>query len=397
MVHQIELDAKGGDRAGVAPTPVSLPVFPNRHVVKTFEEFPNPLPHARKTREKDSPIDPAVGGWKHDAIYTCFFSQEARAISEAPAEPRRLQVRVLFGTGSESYRHGVCGAVESASQPTLLIVVSGIEPAHDITFWNPSNPGERRTLRANNRWGVGITTTAIERMIVDRYGRLINYDISVCAAFSTGYLGLQGSVNGRLFSLDRLERVVIYDCLYGSLRSALDRIKALKATAQIIAYVATEGGNSFRKGAPASLATLELGGIPTWHYVNLMGNVGFHAATSARLVSEARIPPARIVDPLPPAYDAALNELITKLPARNSMVSDDAVFRKVRGPIPGSATALATFAAAKANIAAIGGFFRQVSTTRHCIARAQLLGWPAPAGEEWHDMLLIEFAWEYLS
>jgi hypothetical protein len=36
-------------------------------------------------------------------------------------------------------------------------------------------------------------------------------------------------------------------------------------------------------------------------------------------------------------------------------------------------------------------------TADRAIGRAQLLGWPAPPGEEWHDMLLIEFAWEYLT
>ena len=395
-VNQIEVDANSRDRAGVAPTPVSIPGFKNQHAVTSLSE-PNPLPHTRRTAAKDGVIDAVVAGWKHNATYTCFFSQAARAFSATAPEQSWLQVKLLFGTGSEYYRHGVCGAVETAAQSTLLIVVTGIEPQYEIEFWNPGNPAEKRTLTANNRWGVGITTASIEKAISGRYGRVINYDISVCAAFSTGYLGLQGSVGSALFPFDRLERMVIYDCLYGTLKPALDKVKSVKGSTHIIAYVVTEGGNSFQKGQPANFNTLALGQIPTWNYVNLMGNVGFHAVTSARLVNEARSAAARILDPLPSAYETALNELVAKLPTRNTTVSNDALFRKVKGSLPGGATALATFAADKANVAAIRDFFRHVTTTRHCIGRAQLLGWPAPPGEEWHDMLLVEFAWEYLT
>lgn len=151
------------------------------------------------------------------------------------------------------------------------------------------------------------------------------------------------------------------------------------------------------RGKPESFDTLTLGRIPTWNYINLMGNVGFHAMTSARLVSEARSAGARILDPLPSEYETALNELIAKLPARNKTVSDETLFRKVKGALPGGAKVLATFAADKATATAIPAFFRHVTTTRHCIGRAQLLGWPAPPDEEWHDMLLVEFAWEYLT
>lgn len=217
------------------------------------------------------------------------------------------------------------------------------------------------------------------------------------AAFSTGYLGLQGSITSALFLLGRLERVIIYDCLYGTLKPALDRVKASKGSAHIIAYVVTEGGNSFQKDHAASSDTLALGRIPTWNYVNLMGNVGFHAVASTRLVNEARLPTVRILDPLPATYETALNGLVTKLPQRNLMVSNEALLRKVKGFLPAGDTVLATFAADKANVPGIRDFFRHVNTTRHCIGRAQLFGWPAPPGEEWHDMLLVEFAWEYLT
>ena len=275
----------------------------------------------------------------HDVSYTCFFSSAARVLSATSADQARLQVKLLFGTGSEYYRHGVCGAVENATQPTLLIVIGGIEPQHKIKFWNPARSSETRELDANNRWGVGITTASIETAITRRYGRLVNYDISVCAAFSTGYLGLQDSIVRRLFPVDRLDRVIFYDCLYGSLKSALQQVKALRNSVQIVAYVVTEKGNSFQSGSPASFATLELGRIPGWHYINLFGNVGYHAIASARVVSTACSPAARILDPIPGAYETALNGMVAAMPARNTLVSDGAVFARVNGSSPTSTVA----------------------------------------------------------
>jgi hypothetical protein len=216
-------------------------VYQKRHAVDIIIDETSPLPHARKA---DAGVaDRSIAGWKHKPSYTCFFSYAARALSaNAQAQPR-LQVKLLFGTGSEYYRHGVCGAVESAARPTLLIVVEGVEPQHLIEFFNPSNPSQTQTLAANNRWGVGITTALIEKAISQHYGTVISYDLSICAAFSTGYLGLQGSI-GTLFPSDRLERVVIFDCLYATLKPALDRVKAARPNVHIIVYVVTEGGTA---------------------------------------------------------------------------------------------------------------------------------------------------------
>ncbi len=400
-VRLVPLDANGRD--GTPATTVSFSGFRNKHAT-TVLTAPNPLPHARMTDpppakpgepKKTGTIDATVATWKHDVSYTCFFSKAARALSPTAAGQPRLQVRLLFGTGSESYRHGVCGAVEDSAQPTLLIVIKGIEPGYDLAFFNPANPTERRTLKANNRWGVGITTASIEKAIADRYGRLISYDVSVCAAFSTGYLGLHGSILKGLFPLGGLERVVIFDCLYGTLKTALDKVKAAKGSVHIIAYVVTQGGNSFQEGQPASFATLSLGRIPGWNYVNLMGDTGYHTITSARLVDEGKA--SRILDSLPADFDKALSDLTALLPPRNQLVSQEALYRKVKGALPGGATTLAAFVAKPPNGAAIRGFARHVATTRHCLGRAQLLGWKTPPGEEWHDMLLVEFGWEYLS
>lgn len=392
-----ETDVVGGrrDRPGVAPTVVTLPVFPNKHAVVPVSE-PNPLPHARRTAPgKTGVIDPSVAGWKDIVHYTLFFNAAARALTGAAADPPLL-VHLLFGTGTEFSRHGVCGALEGASDPILLVDISGIEPEHDITFRNPADATQQRVLTANNRWGAGITTAVIEREINLHYGSLIRYSIQVCAGFSTGYLGVQGSIAASLFPLSGLTRVVIYDCLYATLKPALDRVKAAKPAANIIAYVITSGGNSFRDPNNPTFDTLVLGGNRAWNYINLMGNPAYHAMTSARLVNEARPIDARILDPLPATYEASLNGMVTVLPTRNTVISDEVVFRRVKGAPPPGTTTLNAFASK--NASAIRQFFpAMVGTTRRCIGRARLLGWPTPPGEEWHDMHLIEFAWEYLT
>ncbi len=386
------------DRPGVAAVVETFTVFTNKHAVTSFTTA-NPLPHARKVDEDAAGVDPALAGWTHDVGYTTFFNAAARALTGGEGEAR-LQVRLLFGTGSEYYRHGVCGAVEDASIPIALIVIAGVEPTYEFVFYDPTDVTRKRKtdpLPANNRWGVGITTASIESIILQRYGAIIPYDLSVCGAFSTGYLGLKGSINSSLFSLAALDRVVIFDCLYGELKGALDRVKAARSSARIIAYIVSGAGNSFQDPKHPSFETLSLGGNPAWNYVNLFFNPAFHAMTSARLVNEGRRSDARILTSLRPAHEAALNGLVAVLPARNTVVSSEALIRRVKGAVPPGAKSLATFAADKKNASLIRNFFDQISATRRCIGRARLLGWPNPPGEEWHDMLLIEFGWEYLT
>jgi hypothetical protein len=393
-VRQIEVDANAGDKAGTE-TSVSFGGFLNKHVlVSPDPQADNPLPHTRML-PKGAGVDPAVAGWKHTVRYRCFFSKAARALSATASEQARLQVKIFHGTGTEPFRHGVCGMVEDAPDPSLVIFVPGIEPSYKIEFWNPDDPTQKRELVANTRWGISITRATIEGVISRRYGRLISYDVTVCAGYSTGYLGVQGAIAAGLFPIDRLQRLIFFDCLYATVRPAVDKVRSTTPGAQVIAYVISEGGNSFReKGEKAIFSTLVLGGIPGWNYINLMGNPTYHAIASARVVNEGRSATAPIIDSLPADYEKALNDLVALLPDRGRLISK-------KSGVPTGAISLAGFAADKAKAAAASAFFdakgRSVGMTRRCLRRAQLLGWPTPPGEEWHDLVLIEFAWEYLT
>ncbi|MDL9936818.1 hypothetical protein QSJ18_08710 [Gordonia sp. ABSL1-1] len=392
-VSVIGLNAKGQDTATV--TTAHIPGFANRHTTTRLPApVANPLPHDR--RDAKGKPDTTIAGWTHMVNYVAFFSASAARIIPGASGQPRLAVKILFGTGTEYFRHGVCGAVVGAVEPTMLIVVPGIEPKYKIDFVNPRDTSQKKSLRANNRWGIGITVASIEALIAAHFGRLVDYDIVVGGAFSTGYLGLHGSVMKRLFPIDRLRIAAIYDCLYGTLASSLDRITSMVPSCQVIAYVATGGGNSFRDPGKPSLSSLILGGRPRWNYVDLIGNRTFHSMTSSRLVSEGSSSATPIITTLPADYSARLTAMTAIAPPRNTVLSDPAIIARVRGSTP-AGVGLAGFAADKAHARTIADLFAKVGTTRACIERGQLLGWRAPAGEEWHDMLLVEFAWECLS
>src|SRR5262249_49447568 len=143
----VAVDNSGQTRTDVAEATESFVGYRSKYLPYVARiSAVNPLPHDR--RPTKGKVEPNVTGWTHEVAYTCFFSQAARALSPTALDQPRLRVTLLFGTGSEAHRHGVLGSVESSAQPTLLIIVSGIEPSYDIEFTNPANPGQKATLQA---------------------------------------------------------------------------------------------------------------------------------------------------------------------------------------------------------------------------------------------------------
>jgi hypothetical protein len=283
--------------------------------------------------------------------------------------------------------------VDVVQQPTLLIIVPGIEPQYQIQFKNPTN-GQTKTLAANTRWGVGITDSSIQAIVAQVIGRQAAYDIVVCAAYSTGYLGFSGSVSRQLFSLAAIERAIVFDCLYAQLGQSLLAIRQAKSSAKIVCYVASLGGNSFQPGQAPSFQSLLLGGNPAFNYINLFFNTNYYSVASARIINEAVSPGNLIISAIPKPFETAFNNLTAKLPPRGTIVSDAGVYKAVKGTMPSNATALSDFS--RTNASLVAPYFAQNTIVHQCIQNAELLGWSTPPGEEWHDMLLVEFSWEYL-
>lgn len=387
----------GGPLASTRGTPTAFKGFKPRHNLRRILAQ-NPFKHARKVREgRGQALDPVTAKYGSEATYTCHLSAEGRKLLAPDAPRKRLRVVVFWGTGSQCTRHGVAGAIEDAERPTLLINVSGVETTSKIKFLPPDDPLRPVQLVANNVWPVGCTNDLVEQAILKFFPRVVDYDIDTLAAFSTGYLGLQESVNRRVISLDAIERVVIFDCLYGSLRAPLARIQALRSRVNIVAYIATGKGNSFDDDAHPSMRTLTLKSMPGWSYIDLIYRAEFNAIASAHVLNEGRGGPYPIIDSLPNAYLDALDAITAVLPARLLVMSDEAVFAKVRGTPPSGAISLAGFMQVPANSDAVKKFHKQVATTEQCLSYAQLMGWGMPPGEEWHDLIPAEFAWEYLA
>ncbi len=331
----------------------------------------------------------------------------------------RVRVVVLFGVGSEAYRHGLCSVIDVAAEPTILIIVPGIEDgpySGDINLKNPWT-NETKTIKANTRWGIGITNPSIGALVA-QHRKDVGYDVVVLACYSTGALGFSGVINKGLVSIDALEQVVIFDCLYSYTAQALTKLNWTKPSAKIIAYIVTGHGNDFVDQDHPTRDTLIPGNRSYINYVNLLREEAasyavasaYHAVATARVINEGTLPntvaTARVVNEgtlpngddivtdLPTSFKSALTNLVGRLPPRGSLISDPSIYRAVKGTPPSNATALATFQ--NANSGLISKFEAMSNIYWACFENAQLLGWATPIGEEKHDLLLVEFAWEYL-
>lgn len=376
--------------------PFTVNGFVSRHV--TMEYPPpgassvfNPLPNARLPG-KNEQHPPDLRGWREPITYRSFASASSGTLLK-PGAKERLQVTILFGTGAEMHRHGLGAVIEQAAQPTMLIIIPGIEPSYQVEFVHPTN-ATKQTVQANNAWGIGITVDTIERMIVQRFGRLVTYDIAVAACFSTGQAGLGGCLQRGLVPVDRLERVVVYDCLYRSLKAPFDRVRGLKGSVKIVCYVASApAANSF-DGTPETFDNLSLRGQPGWSYVNIFFDDTLWAAAAARVMREAVLVADPLVTVRPSGFDEALAAILAVMPPRMKLLSDSAVYAKVKGPVPTDVVPLHTFAGAHAK--EIQRFIAHRTFVRDALRNAQLMGWRMPMGEDRHDLVLVEFGWEYL-
>jgi hypothetical protein len=380
-----------GDPAkdGLNPVTINFPGWQNRFKV-TKMAASNPLPQLRK--DDSGAVDMSLRGWTEEVTYTIFVS----SATPEQSEPRHVRVVILFGVGSEYYRHGLCGVIDVAEKPTILIDVPGIEPEHKIIFKGPT-AGSQQELLANNRWGIGITEDTIVKIVMQEAGKDATYDIAICAAYSTGYLGLAGSINQRLFSFRSLERAIAFDCLYVALGQALVALKQASPATNIIAYIVTGAGNDFQDSSHPSFETLKFGGKPGFRYVNLFLNIYYYAVAASRVINEGD-PPAgnEIISDMATNFQSALSAVTNVLPPRGTMISDTSIYRSVKGAIPSNGTILQSFAVANGTALRLfqNGF---TGAIRRCLQNGQLLGWGTPPGEEWHDLLLIEFGWEYLT
>ncbi|MEU2898079.1 hypothetical protein ACWC4E_33205 [Streptomyces sp. NPDC001273] len=172
---------------------------------------------------------------------------------------------------------------------------------------------------------------------------------------------------------------------------------------KIIVYKCTTGGNSLDPAQNLSVVTKNPGLIPTAGIINLFYIPAYTALITFRaLVSGVADGLVTLTagSPLEKAFIAM--EAITP-PMRNSMVSSNATWRHVFGGAPPSTTvSFEKWAGEKATQLAVRKWMAELGSTkkpgsiRDLIWSNRLPGWPGGDGEENHDLLLPDFAWEYL-
>ncbi|MFY9803466.1 MAG: hypothetical protein WA211_08600 [Candidatus Acidiferrales bacterium] len=391
-----------------APTPTPLPnprhVHFNRFTTLTaatatalatvtaqtvFAGKPNPLDPRVTPHLLQPEVIPSSRPASHDESYwiyvpPAFTASVNKALRDGKSPPT-ARVSVLFGVGAEVNRHGLRSFFANTAD-CVLIEVGGIES-------QPESP---------DPWAIGITDAMIGDLLHQALGAAVSYELDVLAAYSTGYRGLNGTINNALVALTNLKKLIFYDCLYrgdqpkapkGAIMppkrhreapasSAFNTWRAIHAVAaagpdcKIIVYDVTPGGTpTYSDGA----RKVE---IPGATFIKLKPlNVELKAIILARLMdngikdgyfSAAKVP-------------ASISALIPLLPKRGTLSSDTS------SKSPGTIGRWASDHAAK-----IAHAMKEFGVPMELARKYKLMGWETPATEFGHDGFLPEFGWEHL-
>src|SRR5262249_47307735 len=153
-------------------------------------------------------------------------------------------------------------------------------------------------------WGIGITDAMIADLLTQALGTKVPSRLEVIAAYSTGYRGINGTINNSLVDLTHLQKMIFYDCLYRAdgpkapsgasmppkrhreaPRSAFNTWRAVNAvlaaspTCKVIVYDVTPGGT------PTYSDKARMVDIPGGTFIELKPfNVALKAIILARLM-----------------------------------------------------------------------------------------------------------------
>jgi hypothetical protein len=353
---------------------------------------PNPLDPRVTAGLAQPEVIPSSRAVSPGELYWVFVPDAyLRAVTEAGKTPHgagttlpTAHVSVLFGVGLEVNRHGLRSFFANTPD-RVLIEVGGVESVPEAT----------------GPWGIGITDAMIAELVETAVGTKVPVQVNVLAAYSTGYRGLNGTINNALVDLTHLAKVVFYDCLYradgpkapsGAAKPprrtgapansafntwrALQAVSAANSSCRIIVYEVTPGGT------PTAADGTRMVDIPGATFIQLKPlNVALKALILARLmdngIKDAYFPAS--------AVPAGMRALFPLLPMRGTLASDRST--STAGTIGRWASDNATKIAAS-----VKGFAVAMELAR----KHQLMGWATPPTEFGHDGFLPEFGWEHL-
>ncbi len=315
-----------------------------------------------------------------------------------------INFTILYAVGTELNRHGIRSIFENKTNNQAIILVPGIEIRK----------------KGDVRWGVGIGTDQIENILHNFFNissnKKIPYKIKVLAAFSTGYNGLNQTLLNELVSLDEVERLIYYDCLYefgsGSTIEAINKLKNKTGSKlKIIVYKTSESGNSYLPDNRYRLSVISknYGLIDQSGIIeNLFQQPNYISLICFRVLEAAE---RDQVITIPTQLRQAYDNMKKIIPSRGTIISNRSCYQFVYGNKSNLSnkilyedwriknqsilTSIYHFIGSKDISTTIKAKINQGSI-RDLIWNNELPGWPGGDGEEKHDLLLPEFAWEFL-
>lgn len=285
-------------------------------------------------------------------------------------------------------RHGLRTFFESLSD-RAFILVPGIEAQWPIA------------KEIGRPWGVGITTDIIEQLLSKAGFAGAAFTVDVLAGYSTGYRGLNATINNwqaATLDLTSVRTVIFYDALYyGDEPAPGENTKRALATigpltndqVSVIVYEVTAGGTPRDSGDTRVPQSWLASTFPGRYELQNLKPLG----PSLLALIFARMFDAAVKDGYFAASElpVALQNLIAALPPRGKVGATSS--RVWVGSI-----ALADWATTNVDdVRDVQGSLDALHSQVIADPRYQLMGWfPRDVGEVLHDGFIPEFAWEFL-
>jgi hypothetical protein len=316
-----------------------------------------------------------------------------------------VHISLLFAVGLEVVRHGLRTFFEHATD-TVLILVPGYEGI---------------------KVGVGITKLEIDQIFASVGLAARPWVITTMAGYSTGYRGLNGTINNTLgrkvgafagppklhtgLRLSRVQTVIYYDCFYrgdepGGGQNTINAIAGIDAATdravRFVIYEVTEGGTPRDSGA-LRVPIQTLVPVSRLALIDLKSKTANHIALAYARMFDAAIQDNYLTIASAPAV---IRELLARpLPTRGTVASHLPLAPWKAGPA-GDTTLDIWAEAAPSAVHRLQGVAESLRAQFIAAPEMQWMGWQAgsglPAaglagvGEVIHDSFIPEYGWEFL-
>jgi hypothetical protein len=300
-----------------------------------------------------------------------------------------LKVSLLFGAFFEYNRHGLrtffAGLADRA-----LVVVEGVEASGGAPAW-----------------GVGITTDMVRQLLTSAgVPATTSFTVDTIAGYSTGYRGVNGTLNNKFLPAGDVKRLIFYDALFWGDEPAapagtvlpptpagistplpasprntwrmLNGVRSANPGVEIITYEVTEPN-----GTPRDAGKLRVD-VPSSGLINLKLQRAALTALALTRILDSGARDGYFATP------PSVAPLVGSLPARGTLASS---------PLTAARATSGTLANWAATLgAAIGIAAAALTASRGLINTHGLMGWAPPDdGSLLHDAFMQEFGWEFLA